>query len=389
MKVLFCHGSKFVRDENGYLYNATHNDQTLSRYYTIADELFVLGRIEKTRRGDKAENKGSKITIKPFTFIQVPNYSTLHGLLKRSQYRSLVYAAVKEVDYVVVRVPSPVGYMTIRAAKELHKPYMLEVVGCIWDALWHYDWRGKLLAYPTMQKMKRAVYGAPYVIYVTNKFLQNRYPTSGQSIGLSDVTLPPSQQETLDNRKKRITSSSAKLLLGTIGSIDVFYKGHHLAIQALSALKKRGIDAEYQLVGRGDSERLEQIARKYGVGDRIKFLGILPHNEIFAWLDQLNIYIQPSLQEGLCRSIIEAMSRALPCVVSNAGGNPELIEPSCCFDLKKHPVKQLTNILENLVLDRDLQASQSVRNFEKSKEYEFEHIEQLRLKFYRKFKEES
>ena len=74
-------------------------------------------------------------------------------------------------------------------ADKLGKPVLVEVVACVFDALWNYDYRGKLLAYYKYFKYKQVIKKSVFVIYVTNKFLQSRYPTDGKSIGLSDVDL--------------------------------------------------------------------------------------------------------------------------------------------------------------------------------------------------------
>ena len=86
------------------------------------------------------------------------------------------------------------------------------------------------------------------------------------------------------------------------------------------------------LVGGGNNEFLKKIANKNAVGNQVIFHGKLEHDEIFKWLRDIDIYIQPSDTEGLPRSVIEAMSVACPVIGSNAGGIPELINSSAIFD---------------------------------------------------------
>lgn len=57
----------------------------------------------------------------------------------------------------------------------------------------------------------------------------------------------------------------------------------------------------------------------------------MPHDKIFEWLDTIDIYIQPSYQEGLCRSVVEAMSRACPVICSDACGERELANEKFIF----------------------------------------------------------
>lgn len=62
-----------------------------------------------------------------------------------------------------------------------------------------------------------------------------------------------------------------------------------------------------------------------GVADRVVFKGQMKHQQVLEWIDSLDIYIQPSMQEGLPRALIEAMSRACPAIGSSTGGIPELL----------------------------------------------------------------
>ena len=55
---------------------------------------------------------------------------------------------------------------------------------------------------------------------------------------------------------------------------------------------------------------------------------------MFEWLDDMDLYIQPSLQEGLPRAVVEAMSRGLPALGAHTGGIPELLGEDCIFPRK-------------------------------------------------------
>lgn len=61
-----------------------------------------------------------------------------------------------------------------------------------------------------------------------------------------------------------------------------------------------------------------------GLDDYIHFLGY--RNDIKELYRASDIFVMPSLREGLSRSIMEAMASGLPCVVSNIRGNTDLLE---------------------------------------------------------------
>lgn len=77
------------------------------------------------------------------------------------------------------------------------------------------------------------------------------------------------------------------------------------------------------LVGRDtDHPRLGKMISQSPMRERIHVLG---HREdVYALMQGFHIYVQPSINEGLSKSVMEAMLLGLPCVVTNAGGMPEL-----------------------------------------------------------------
>ena len=102
-----------------------------------------------------------------------------------------------------------------------------------------------------------------------------------------------------------------KLRIGTAGAVHVPYKGHRFVCRALAGLKAKGICRfEYHLAGGGDDSRIRELVRNLDIEDLIVFEGQMAHDQIYSWLDSLDLYIQPSEVEGLSRALIEAMSRA-------------------------------------------------------------------------------
>ena len=113
-------------------------------------------------------------------------------------------------------------------------------------------------------KTKSRIKNAPYVVYVTNEFLQNRYPTCGKSVCCSNVALTEFDGSVLDRRLEKIESmkSTDRIIIGTTAAVNVRYKGQQYIIKALGKLKKEGItNFEYQLVGGGDQTYLKAIAK--------------------------------------------------------------------------------------------------------------------------------
>ena len=126
---------------------------------------------------------------------------------------------------------------------------------------------------------------------------------------------------------------------------------------------------------------MQEVAEKNNVNDNVVFIGSLSHEKIFDWIDNIDIYVQPSKTEGLPRSLVEAMSRACPCIGSEAGGIPELLDQEYVF--KKGKNKDLAKLIEGFSESKMLQ--QAKLNFEQAKKYNDEAINIKRNKFYEEF----
>ena len=83
---------------------------------------------------------------------------------------------------------------------------------------------------------------------------------------------------------------------------------------------------EYKLQIIGDGilmDSLKKITSDKNVN--IEFLGKINHNEILKHLQNADIFVMPSLNEGMSNSILEAMACGLPIISTNVGGSKELI----------------------------------------------------------------
>ncbi|MGN4447330.1 glycosyltransferase [Bacillus cereus group sp. MYBK79-1] len=388
MRVLFCHDGPLRIDEYNNYYGVAHNDETFRRYYTIADELAVVIRVNKTSKNE-AEKNLSKITVSPFDVVECPNLSSSKGMLSgKKMAEKIIEEEIIKSDYVVVRLPSIIGSVAVDIARKLQKPYLIEVVACPWDAFWNHSLKGKLVAPFMYYATKKRVKSASHAVYVTNEFLQKRYPTKGKSTNCSNVALKEFDDETLRERLEKIEKmdSEDKITLGTTAAVDVKYKGQQYVIEALGKLKKQGIsNFEYQLVGGGDQSYLKTMAQKYDVIDQVKFLGPMPHDRVFKWLKAIDIYVQPSKQEGLPRALIEAMSRGLPAFGAKTAGIPELIEADFIFSNSRKNIQEICMILKKF--DKQIMRKQAMRNYTESQKYDKKNIEERRGRFFKEFKD--
>src|SRR5690625_3888191 len=117
--------------------------------------------------------------------------------------------------------------------------------------------------------------------------------------------------------------------------------------------------------------------------EQVKFLGPMLHKDVFDWLETIDIYVQPSRQEGLPRALIEAMSRAIPAFGANTAGIPELLEDDFIFSNTRNNINEICSIL--LSYNKRMMLYQAKRNYKESKRYDKSIIESTRNSFFNEF----
>lgn len=374
MRGLFCFDGPMYRDINGIYCNTTLTNQVFERYLKVVDKLTIAIRTFHLEKSYKDENL-QKIQLNDLlNIIECPNINSINGMLfDRKGTYEVLYQLVADTDVVFARMPSILSNMVVDIAIKLNKPYLVEVGGCVWDAYWNHSLKGKIIAPYLFWETRRIIKNAPFAVYVTQEFLQKRYPSRGKTAICSNVILDRSHNQILEKRIKKIRSKKLNnaIIIGTTAAINVRYKGQEYIIEAISILNKQGYNFEYHLVGVGTTEYLQSIAKKYGVIDKIKFLGVLLNEDVIKWLDEIDIYAQPSKQEGLPRALIEALSRGCPSIGSTTGGIPELLSKDVVFNNAK--VNEICDILKSISLEK--MEKLAIVNFNKAKEFESAIIE--------------
>src|SRR5437773_1079083 len=110
------------------------------------------------------------------------------------------------------------------------------------------------------------------------------------------------------------------------------HKGMDTVIAALPAILARAPDVRYAVAGTGpDRERLEQLAHKLGLGDRVRFLGGVSDRELPALYNLASVYVGASRRaerlgvEGFGIALVEASACGRPVVAGNSGGIPDAV----------------------------------------------------------------
>ena len=301
-----------------------------------------------------------KISHSRIKYIQIPEFRKLRNLYRIYKQIKL---AVKNADFCYLRsgIASSIAGIICQKCKI---PYMAIVNEDIYKNMKnHSNFYFKISAYPLSWFTHHMIRNANYACYVTQDYLQSRYPCNGESLGCSDIEFLELNDAIVDKRIERILKKTVPIILGSVGSVSTRIKGQDTVIRALAQLKKRGIvNYRYHLVGTGNLQYLRNFSEELGVADMIVFLGEYSHDNVLKWFETIDIYIHPSRSEGLPRTILEAMTKATTCVCSDVGGIPELINNEYLFRYNGNEVEDLINIL--LKIDIKRMKEESVRNYE-------------------------
>jgi glycosyltransferase involved in cell wall biosynthesis len=232
------------------------------------------------------------------------------------------------------------------------------------------------------RRLRRICADAAAVSYVTREALQRRYPCPAYAAGVSDVELPPSAFAPAP----RTFATSAPRTLVTVGTMAQLSKAQDVLIDAVAACARAGSDHRLLLVGDGRHRaELEARAVARGLGDRVRFLGAVPAGAaVRRVLDEADVFVLPSHQEGLPRAMVEAMARALPCVGSTVGGIPELLPAE---DLvPPGDVDALAATLDAVLGNVGRLARMSARNLDAARAYREELLAERRVAFYERLR---
>lgn len=203
------------------------------------------------------------------------------------------------------------------------------------------------------------------------------YYVPGVGIETSQIASVVSRRDEL---LKELGLNDPVLLLISIGELNR-NKNHKIILEALRMIKNQKI--HYLVCGTGsEKERLIEIAEKYGIKNNIHFLGY--RSDVHQLLKSCDVFIQSSYREGLSRSIMEAMSAGLPCVVSKIRGNVDLIkEGEGGFFCKPDDSDCFAHSINKLANDTELRKTMGTSNLKAIQKFDVENVKEEIRKVYK------
>jgi len=392
VRLMVTFEARLIKTKNGNIYSRG-GPVSLNGYLQVFDEVVVFARMEEVAQEklDRFRLDGPNIKFFPLVYYVGP----WQFLRQHRKLDDLAKQALHQADAFILRVPSAIGQILYRQLMKDKIPYGVEVVGDPLDVFAPGSVKTPLRPFVRRVMSRNLVKQcrhASAASYVTKYALQKRYPPGGWSTHYSSIELPAEaivDKSVIDERMKKLegkTKSGTALRICYVGTMAQLYKGQDILIKAFASCVNKGMNSELIMIGDGRYRpQLEKLTRQLSIAERVQFPGRLSREEVFNELDKADLYVLPSHTEGLPRSVIEAMARALPCIASNVGGIPELLDAEDMVQPGNAEV--LATKIESVISDRTKLKIMARRNLETAHKYCKDKLEQHRRIFYEKLRE--
>lgn len=183
-----------------------------------------------------------------------------------------------------------------------------------------------------------------------------KYPEAKVSTIYNGVDIagwPVSKSERKRHRAKAQIPDES-VLIGAVGRLDE-QKGHVFLLEAVAKLKPIH-PVKCLIIGTGPLKgHLEETAKRLRIHEDVRFMG--EQDDIPGWLSAMDVFVQPSLWEGMPNAMLEAMALGLPVVATRVDGIPEAVahEISGLLCAPKDSQALFVHI-QDLIVEKDLRA---------------------------------
>ena len=153
--------------------------------------------------------------------------------------------------------------------------------------------------------------------------------------------------------RKKFGFKKGEFIIGIVARLDPI-KNHKTLISAFKEIVTIHPNTNLAIVGDGSlRNKLENQTYKLGIKDKVIFMG--ERNDVPEILKTFDVFVLPSLNEGMSNTILEAMATGIPVIASNVGGNPELvIDGRTGFLFPSNDVESLVQKIKTYILHPEL-----------------------------------
>jgi glycosyltransferase involved in cell wall biosynthesis len=163
------------------------------------------------------------------------------------------------------------------------------------------------------------------------------------------------------------------------------HKQLHLIPAISEYLAKAGIIHSWDIAGPTRSPRYQAIVARelarYGTGSRVRFLGEVGQDRLLELLDSAHLYVQPSLEEGFCITVLDALARKLPVVATRTGAITEMLQEGGGIDTN-FDAEAIARGIMDLVGDYDAYAGEELHWKTYADMFSWDRVVEATMNFY-------
>lgn len=384
MNLVFVTEARYTKNRNKQIYyeNPAFSYQLWKNYLEVFDNIIVVARVifdeeHNEENAYVASGEGVQFIELPY-FVGAKDY-LIHYYKMRKEIHKILN--IKNTVYIC-RIPGNIGHTAIKILQKANLEYGVEVVGDPWDVF-----AGNSLKHPIRKlfqligykRLKYDVNFSKAALFVTENYLQKRYkPNKGSfSIGVSDVILT---REDFFSPTERAMINNETFTIISIGSLEQMYKSPHILLKSLKQVIDKGYKVHLNWLGEGKfKNNMIDLAREIGLEKNVSFLGNVGRDKVREKFTKSDLFVLISQTEGLPRAMVEAMASSLPCVGSNVGGIPELIDNECLVEV--NDIKETADLIIKFISNKNFSNKHSEINFENAKKFEKKKLSLKRKEF--------
>jgi sugar transferase (PEP-CTERM/EpsH1 system associated) len=128
-----------------------------------------------------------------------------------------------------------------------------------------------------------------------------------------------------DELRARLKAAPTTMVIGTVSRLDPV-KDHRTLLEAADKVLKKGLDLRVVIIG--DGPERSSIEALIGSRSGLRRCTLLTGDidNVHEWLNSFDVFVLPSLSEGMSNTLLEAMAMGVAPIATDVGGNPEVVE---------------------------------------------------------------
>lgn len=234
----------------------------------------------------------------------------------------------------------PDGFAAVKIARALGKKVVLNGRGT--DINWYPNFR-------MIRWMIRWALDKADAVTVVSETLREKAAELG--IDRGKISVIPNGVDTVtfsfrprDEARRALNLPDNRRVILAVGHL-LEAKGFHLLIEALRYVRRQDIDLV--IAGEGEyKEKLQRLAADYHLGERVKFPGERPQNELALWYAAADIFCLTSLREGRPNVVLEALACGTPVISMNQWGLGSLVNAESGILLERHEPSDIAQAVD-------------------------------------------